>query len=123
MDFSGNDRFDGGHHALGHALDRSVGWFLDFGGNDSYKCLSDSESQGAAGKPLAVAFFVDFAGDDSYRNGNPGYVRVPDEDSQGLWPKAFFLDLGGNDSYYPARGEARDGGEWKTNRCGWGIDK
>ncbi len=123
MDFSGNDRYEGGYHALGHSLDRSVGWFLDFEGSDLYKSLSDSDSQGAAVKPLAVAFFVDFCGDDVYRNGIPGYVREPDEESKGLWPKAFFLDLGGKDRYFPARGDAKDGGTWKNNRYGYGVDR
>ncbi|MHC5080905.1 MAG: hypothetical protein ACYTHN_17990 [Planctomycetota bacterium] len=123
MDFEGKDTYEGGAHALGHSLDRSVGFFADFDGDDTYQSIVPSDSQGAAVKPYAVAFFLDARGNDTYKDGQPGYVRVPGKDSEGMWPKAFFLDLGGKDAYAPSSGEAGNNKSWVTNKYGWGTDR
>ncbi len=132
MDLAGDDRYAGKGHALGHALDRSVGCFIEFSGNDTYES-GESESQGAAVKPKAVAFFADLRGRDTYKNGTPGYVRIPDESYAGQWPRAFFMDLAGKDRYAPYKGtfirqsgyhgKAGNNRTWKTNTYGWGTDR
>ena len=118
----GADTYWGDRHALGHALDRSVGIFVDHGGDDHYVSV-DGESQGAAVKPFAVAIFADLRGRDVYKSGQPGYVRPPPDAPGGKWPTAFFMDLGGEDVYVPAAGTIENGSAWIRNRFGWGVDR
>lgn len=97
---SGSDVYRARRLALGAALQRAVGLFLDEAGDDRYELVTAAEGFGHVDDDVAWA------------------VRDP---LQPAWHEsaqaALFLDLGGRD-VYPADGPAGDGRTWGTSREG-----
>lgn len=117
-----------GGAGLGFGWDFGVGILLDRGGNDTYRARR--LALGAALR-RSVGLFVEEAGDDRYELENPaeGFGSVDDDPAwaerdpiQPVWNGAsqagLFLDLGGRDVYPRGAfaGERRSWGTWEEGR-------
>jgi hypothetical protein len=110
LDMEGNDSYGlSVDHAQGHGLDNSTAMLIDFGGDDEY--LAVQESQGTGVQVAGVGIMVDLSGADRYGNSlesNQGWSR---EQPSGTQPSSCFLDLGGEEDSYSRVG-AENGATW-----------
>jgi hypothetical protein len=115
----GKDRYRASHSiSQGAAHDRSVGIFLDEGGDDQYEL--GHLGLGAA-HDNSFALFVDAKGDDSYTVTATacnalGVALISDSDSaqHDLTNLGIFMDLGGTDRYPQQCDRAQNNAAWSA---------
>jgi len=112
----GNDRTLAAlNMAIGAGHDFSIGYHIDFAGNDEYNAPSLALGSANAN---GIGVFVDLAGDDLYqaRSKDANFGRANPIGRGTLRERGFtlglFLDAGGNDSYPPSVEFAGNGRNW-----------